>query len=52
MGASRANSSQNPILKIPLTKKGLVEVAQSVGSKFKPKYSKKNLKKKKKRRNH
>jgi hypothetical protein len=47
---ARANSSEDPISKIPITKKGWwSEVAQGVVPEFKPQYRKK--KKKKKKRN-
>jgi hypothetical protein len=36
-----ANSSQDPILKNPFTKKGAGEMAQSVGPEFKPQYPQK-----------
>jgi hypothetical protein len=41
----QANSSEDPILKNPFTKKGAGGVAQSVGPEFKSQYHKKKEKK-------
>jgi hypothetical protein len=43
----RANSSKDPILKKPFTKKRAGEVAQSVGPEFKPQYHTHTQKKRK-----